>query len=101
MTIGAPRVIVGPMYRPLPVGFEAVAMPRAKPPILPLSALEPGQFADCFVFLAERKPGTTGAGKPFFTCRFRDAGRTATYMVWADGPHYVACEQDWQAGKCY
>jgi 3'-5' exoribonuclease len=76
-------------------------MPRAKPPILPLSALEPGQFADCFVFLAERKPGTTGAGKPYFTCRFRDAGRTATYMVWADGPHYEACEQHWQAGKCY
>ena len=76
-------------------------MPRPKPSIVPLSALEPNQFADCFALLAERKPGTTGAGKRFFTCRFRDARRTATYMVWADGPHFEDCEHQWQAGKCY
>jgi 3'-5' exoribonuclease len=63
--------------------------------------MEPGQFADCFAFLIERKPGMTGAGKPFFTCRFRDAHRVATYMVWADGPFYADCEKTWQAGQCY
>jgi 3'-5' exoribonuclease len=76
-------------------------MARAKPPIVPLSALEPGQFADCFVLLAERKAGTASNGNPYYVCRFRDAGRTATYMAWGDGPFYEACEAEWQAGKCY
>jgi 3'-5' exoribonuclease len=76
-------------------------MPRPKPPILPLSALEPGQFADCFALLAERKPATTTAGKPYFLCRFRDKKRTASFMVWQDGPHFQDCEQSWQVGKCY
>src|SRR5262249_11249811 len=77
------------------------AMPRSKPPILPLSAIESGQFADCFALLTERRPGTTSAGNPYFPCRFRDAGRSVTYMVWADGPHYAECEQRWRIGKCY
>jgi 3'-5' exoribonuclease len=76
-------------------------MSRPKPPVVPLSALEPGQVADTFALLVERKPGQTAAGKPYFVCRFRDAGRTATYMVWADGPHFDDCERAWQAGKCY
>jgi 3'-5' exoribonuclease len=76
-------------------------MPRTKPAIVALSAMEPGQYADCFALLIERKPGTTGTGKPFFTCRFRDAHRVATYMVWADGPFFAECEKSWQAGRCY
>jgi 3'-5' exoribonuclease len=76
-------------------------VPREKPPIVPLSALEIGQIADCFALLVERKPGHTSAGKPFFACRFRDADRTVAYMVWADGPHFEACENHWQPGRCY
>jgi 3'-5' exoribonuclease len=76
-------------------------MSRPKPPIVPLAALEPHQFADCFALLAERKAASTSAGKPYYICRFRDAGRTATYMVWADGPFFDACEKDWREGTCY
>ena len=76
-------------------------MSRSKPPIVALSALEPGQFADCFVLLVERKPGMTAAGKPYFLCRFRDDGRTGPIMVWADGGHFEECEHNWQTGKCY
>jgi 3'-5' exoribonuclease len=76
-------------------------MSRPKPPIIPLSQLEPNQFADCFAQLAERKSATTAAGKKYFICRFRDAGRTATYMVWADGPFFDACETEWREGACY
>src|SRR4051812_2539383 len=76
-------------------------MSRSKPPIMPLSAMQPGELADCFALLVERKPGTTGAGKRFYTCRFRDSGRSVSCMVWADGPHFADCEQHWQIGKCY
>jgi 3'-5' exoribonuclease len=60
-----------------------------------------GQHADFFALLAERTKGATRDGKPFYTCRFRDARRTATYMVWADGPWYEACERDWRVGQFY
>ena len=76
-------------------------MSRPKPPIVPLSALEPNQFADCFALLAERKVATTGAGKKYFICRFRDAGRTASYMVWTDGQFFEECEREWREGVCY
>ncbi|MGE3807667.1 MAG: 3'-5' exoribonuclease YhaM family protein, partial [Gemmataceae bacterium] len=70
------------------------------PALARLSELEPGQFADCFVLLAERTRGTTRDGKPFFTCRFRDHKRTASCMIWADGNWYTACEE-WQPGTFY
>jgi 3'-5' exoribonuclease len=76
-------------------------MPREKPPIVALSDLEPGQFADCFVLLAERKAAMTSAGKPYFLCRFRDHRRTASFMAWSDGGFFEDCEQNWQVGKCY
>lgn len=76
-------------------------MLRSKPPIVALSEMEPGQLADCFVLLAERKAATTAAGKPYYLCRFRDSGRIASYMVWADGHYFGECEQEWQVGKCY
>jgi 3'-5' exoribonuclease len=74
---------------------------RAKPPLLRLSDLAPGQSGDFFVQLAEKHKGATRDGKPFFTCRFRDARRTATCMVWLDGGWYEACEKDWQEGRFY
>jgi 3'-5' exoribonuclease len=76
-------------------------MARAKPALVPLSALEPGQYADCFALLAERTKGVTRDGKPFYTCRFRDVRRTVAVMVWADGPHFEDCEQHWKVGQCY
>jgi 3'-5' exoribonuclease len=76
-------------------------MARTKPPLVRLSDLAPGQSGDFFVQLAEKHKGATRDGKPFFTCRFRDARRAVTCMVWLDGGWYEACEKDWQEGHFY
>jgi 3'-5' exoribonuclease len=76
-------------------------MSRAKPPLVRLSDLTSGQTGDFFVLLAERARGATRDGKPFYTCRFRDARRTATFMAWADGEWFADCERDWQVGHFY
>jgi 3'-5' exoribonuclease len=76
-------------------------MARTKPAVVRLCELEPGQVADFFALLAERTKGVTRDGKPFYTCRFRDALRTVTCMVWADSPTYKECEQEWRAGQFY
>src|SRR6476661_3053412 len=95
------EVIVGAIRRRRRWALRGTNMARTKPPILPLSTLEPGQYADCFAILAERKPGTAANGKPYYASRSRDALRTAAYMAWGDGPHFAECEQTWQTGKCY
>jgi 3'-5' exoribonuclease len=66
-----------------------------------LSDLAPGQAGDFFAQLAERARGATRDGKPFYTCRFRDARRTATCMVWADGWWFEDCERVWHEGQFY
>jgi 3'-5' exoribonuclease len=76
-------------------------MARPKPALMKLSELTPGQFGDFFALLASHTKGTTRDGKPFYSCRFRDAQRTVTFMAWADGPWYEACERDWRAGQVY
>src|SRR5438477_1354451 len=76
-------------------------MPRPKPTLKRLADLEPGEYADCFALLAERTEGATRDGKPYYACRFRDARRTAAFMVWADGGFYDDCEKNWQVGHCY
>jgi 3'-5' exoribonuclease len=76
-------------------------MSRAKPTLAALSEMTPGQFADCFALLAERAKNATRDGKPFYACRFRDARRAVSVMVWSDGPHYEDCEKNWQVGQCY
>lgn len=76
-------------------------MARAKPSIIRLCEMEPGQHADFFALLAERTRGATREGKPYFTCRFRDPRRTATFMVWADGGWFDVCERDWVEGRFY
>jgi 3'-5' exoribonuclease len=76
-------------------------MARAKPPLLRLGVMTPGQSGDFFALLAERTRKETRDGKPFFTCRFKDARRTATAMVWADSVWYELCERDWQPGRFY
>src|SRR5262249_43806975 len=76
-------------------------MGQAKPPIVSLSDLAPGQGGDFFALLAEKTRGARRDGKPFYTCRFRDARRTATVMIWSDGPWFEDCERDWQEGQFY
>jgi 3'-5' exoribonuclease len=73
-------------------------MAKTKPVLVRLRELSPGQSGDFFAFLAERNVGATRDGKPFFTCRFRDAARLVTVMVWADSPWYPACEKEWREG---
>jgi 3'-5' exoribonuclease len=77
-------------------------MPRhASPALLPLHALTPGQLADCFAMLTERSKGATRDGKPYFSCRFRDARRQVSCMIWADGPWFDQCAQNWREGQFY
>lgn len=77
-----------------------MSKPR-KPPLVKLGEMQPGQYADTFAQLAEKKPGTTQTGKPFYTVRFRDPRRTATVMVWADGGLFEECQADWQVGQFF
>lgn len=76
-------------------------MSRSKPVLMRLSELVPGQLADFFALLAERSRGATRDGKPYYTCRFRDRRRTVTFMVWADGGWFEACEHEWAEGQFY
>jgi 3'-5' exoribonuclease len=76
-------------------------MSAVKPPLSRLSELSPGQRGDFFALLVDRTRGVTQAGKPYFHCRFRDAKRTASLMVWSDSKWFEACEREWQAGQFY
>jgi 3'-5' exoribonuclease len=76
-------------------------MSRPRPTPVRLSELTPGQSGDFFALLVERSKGLTRDGKPFYTCRFRDAGRMASCMVWADSPLYDDCELHWRDGQFY
>jgi 3'-5' exoribonuclease len=60
-----------------------------------------GQSGDFFALLAERGKGATRDGKPFYACKFRDAKRTASVMVWMDGGRFEECEQAWREGEFY
>jgi 3'-5' exoribonuclease len=74
---------------------------RSKPPIVRLSDLTPGQYADFFAVLVERSRNTTREGKPYYTCRFQDAARSVAFLAWADSTWYEACEKEWQEGSYY
>jgi 3'-5' exoribonuclease len=76
-------------------------MSRPKPVIRKLSELQNGQLADFFALLSERSKSATRDGKPFFLCKFRDARRTASYLVWADNERYPECEAEWQPGMFF
>jgi 3'-5' exoribonuclease len=66
-----------------------------------LCELAVGQAGDFFVLLAERSRGSTRDGKAYFVCRFRDALRTATCMVWQDSKWFESCERDWKEGQFF
>jgi len=60
-----------------------------------------GQQGDFFALLSDRVKSATREGKPFFACKFRDARRTVTSMIWADSDRFVECERDWQPGMFF
>jgi 3'-5' exoribonuclease len=76
-------------------------MSRPQPAIVRLSDLTPGDRGTFFALLAERARGLTATNKPYFKCAFKDLRRTATYMVWEDGPHFKACDTEWQPGQFF
>jgi 3'-5' exoribonuclease len=77
-------------------------MSRPKPSPVRLHEMTSGQHGDFFALLVEKnRAATREGGKPFYTCRFRDARRTATCMVWGDSPQFEECEQHWKAGEFY
>ena len=69
-------------------------MAKSKPVQARLSDLTPGQFGDFFALLAEKTKGATREGKAYYACRFRDARRTAAFMVWADGPWFARAKMN-------
>jgi 3'-5' exoribonuclease len=76
-------------------------MPAAKPAVVRLSEVTPGQTGDFFALLSEKTRSARRDGKPFYACRFRDARRTAAFMAWADNPWFESCEREWQEGQFY
>lgn len=76
-------------------------MSQPKPPVLRLGELVPGQRADFFALLVDRKPGLTREGKPYYHCRFRDDRRAVSFMAWADDRWYEPCQRDWQVGQFF
>jgi 3'-5' exoribonuclease len=74
-------------------------MSRSK--IARLSELQHGDTADFFAVLASRKRDVTRDGKPYYQCRFRDARRTASFMVWLDGGLFEVCQNEWREGQCF
>lgn len=68
-------------------------------PLRPLSALQPLELADCFALLARKQAATTKAGRLYFTCQFRDAGRILPALIWPESPWFAACDADWQEGN--
>ncbi len=76
-------------------------MARSKPSPIPFHELPLGQTNDFFVLLAERTLGVTRDGKPFYSCRFKNSKRTASFMVWAESPLFSSCEKKWKEGEFY
>ncbi len=76
-------------------------MPPAKPAVKKLSELAVGESADVFVQLIERNRSVLPSGKPFFSCRFRDAHRTVGAVVWGGSPNFAPCESEWQVGQFF
>lgn len=76
-------------------------MARAKPTLVRLSDMKPGQLADFFAVLAERTRGSTREGKPYFSCRFRDKQRQVSCMLWSDTSWYQTCDSDWRQGQFF
>jgi 3'-5' exoribonuclease len=73
-----------------------------KVPLVRLSELQPGQTADFFAQLAEKKRGATRDGKPLYGVKFRDARRTVSCVpIWADSPFFEDFQTQWQIGQFF
>jgi 3'-5' exoribonuclease len=72
-----------------------------KPPLVKLSELEPGQYADCFAQLIEKTRSTSRDGHPYYTCRFRDVKRIVLSRVWSDSPFFADCQDQWPVGQFF
>jgi 3'-5' exoribonuclease len=76
-------------------------MSKKKPVLMKLADLRIGDYADCFVQLAEWHRKTLPDGKPFLICRFRDGRRTVSAApIWGDGPLFAAA-QAWGVGQFF
>lgn len=76
-------------------------MARANSYLCRLSDMQPGQLGDFFALLAERTKNVTRDGKPFYSCKFRDARRTVSAVIWSDSERFPECERDWQPGMFF
>src|SRR2546426_599251 len=74
---------------------------KAKPTLVCLGEMKPGQSGDFFAQLSGRTRGARKDGKPFYTCRFSDPSRVAVAMIWFDGPWFEACDTQWKEGEFY
>lgn len=72
-----------------------------RPPLLKLHQIAPGQFADCFAQLADKRRGLTQSGKPYYQLRFRDARRNVVVMIWHDQELFEPCQSTWQVGQFF
>lgn len=72
-----------------------------KPTIVRMSELKPGERGTFFALLGERSRSVTGKGNPYFTCRFRDTRRIASFVAWGDGPYFPDCEANWRPGQFF
>lgn len=71
------------------------------PAVVPFYLAPVGKPATFFALLVDKTPGKTRDSKPFYTCRFKDRRRSATAMVWADGPFFATCESEWRVGQFF
>jgi 3'-5' exoribonuclease len=72
-----------------------------KPVLAKLSDLQPGNYVDCFVQLAEKTRKNMPDGKPFFMCKYRDARRTVGAVpIWGDAPLFEPA-LEWQVGQFF
>jgi 3'-5' exoribonuclease len=76
-------------------------MPPVKPTVKKLSDIVVGESADVFVQLRERHRAILPSGKPYFSCRFRDAHRAVGAVIWNGSPYFAPCESEWQVGQFF
>jgi len=69
--------------------------------VVRLSDLKPGERGTFFAVLAERARHSTQNDRPYYSCKFKDARRTASYMVWHDNPHFRECDSSWEPGHFF
>src|SRR5262245_26694983 len=76
-------------------------MAKGKTVLVPLHQLTIDQPADCYAQLAEKRRSATRDGRPYYSCKFRDARKAFPAIVWHDSPLFEDCERHWQEGEFY